>query len=439
MTKTKSTPIKANPPAMRVSDLTPNPRNPRKITDDKLAMLRREMEEFGDLSGIVLNTTSGHLVGGHQRVKNFDPAWEVRKTSCTDKTGTVAKGIIITPYGEWTYREVSWSANKEYLANIAANKQLAEFDMYEVNQIFQEFKGSDLDLTLSGFEVGEIEGLFSEYGNEVTADESDDDVPEIDESNIVCKTGDLWSLGKHRLLCGDCLIIDNVDRLLDGNKIDIVFTDPPYGVSYANKNTFLNEIDKGNRNQREIKNDHQSEKDIQVFWKAIFEVIRDRLNEYNSYYITGPQIQGMMMMMMMMMMQEAGLPYRHVIIWVKNNHVLGRCDYNYKHEPIFFGWITKHKFYGNGEIKTSVWEVDKPLKNDLHPTMKPIALMENALLNSSEKGMICFDPFLGSGSTLIACEKTDRICYGIEIEPYYCDIIIKRWEDYTGEKARLIK
>jgi len=134
----------------------------------------------------------------------------------------------------------------------------------------------------------------------------------------------------------------------------------------------------------------------------------------------------------MMMMQEAGLPYRHVIIWVKNNHVLGRCDYNYRHEPLFFGWTTTHKFYGNGKFHTSVWEVDKPLKNDLHPTMKPIALAECAMFNSSADGAVVFDGFLGSGTTLIAAEKTGRVCYGMEIDPKYCDVIIKRYADYAG-------
>ena len=124
-----------------------------------------------------------------------------------------------------------------------------------------------------------------------------------------------------------------------------------------------------------------------------------------------------------------------MIIWVKNNHVLGRCDYNYKHEPLFFGWTTKHKFYGNGEMKTSVWEVDKPLKNDLHPTMKPVALMGNAMLNSSAQGDICFDGFSGSGSTLIAAEKTGRTFRGMEIDPTYCDVTVKRWEQFTGKKA----
>ena len=283
----------------------------------------------------------------------------------------------------------------------------------------------------------DLDEFDQEYFEDLTGDDPRaDDIPEIEEQEPITKLNDLWKLGEHRLLCEDCTIKENVERLMNGQKADMVFTDPPYGVNYADKNKFLNEIDEGNRIQKEIKQDHVNEREIQIFWKNAFEVIKDNLNDINSYYITGPQSQGMMMMMMMM--QEADLPYRHVIIWVKNNHVLGRCDYNYKHEPIFFGWTIKHKFYGKGEFKTSVWEVDKPLKSDLHPTMKPIRLIVNALLNSSEKEQICFDPFGGSGSTLIACEKTKRKCYMMEIDPWYCTVIIKRWEEYTGKQAKLI-
>lgn len=244
-------------------------------------------------------------------------------------------------------------------------------------------------------------------------------------------------MGSHRLLCGDATKKKDFERLMGGQKADMVFTDPPYGVNYAAKNKYLNEISRGNRIQTPIKNDHKNEAEIKILWKAVFEIIRDNLADINSYYITGPQIQGMMMMMMMM--QEAGLPYRHVIIWVKNNHVLGRCDYNYKHEPVFFGWTKTHKFYGGGPFKTSVWEIAKPHKSDLHPTMKPVELITNAILNSSAPKQVVLDPFLGSGSTLIACEKTNRICYGMEIDSHYCDVIIKRWEDFTGKKAKRVE
>ena len=138
---------------------------------------------------------------------------------------------------------------------------------------------------------------------------------------------------------------------------------------------------------------------------------------------------------MMMMMQKAEIPLRHCLIWVKNNHVLGRCDYNYKHEPILFGWVDKHKFYGKGAHKFSTWEIPKPLKNDLHPTMKPVALIENALLNSTLNGQICLDLFGGSGSTLIACEQLNRKCYMMELDEHYCDVIINRWQKLTGKEA----
>ena len=140
-------------------------------------------------------------------------------------------------------------------------------------------------------------------------------------------------------------------------------------------------------------------------------------------------------MMMMMMMQKAGLILRHMIIWCKNNHVLCRCDYNYKHEPLLFGWVDTHKFYGGGEHKFSTWNIDKPHKSDLHPTMKPIELVANAINNSSKRGMIVLDLFGGSGSTLIAAEKTNRICYMMELSEDYISVILERWETLTGNQA----
>jgi DNA modification methylase len=140
---------------------------------------------------------------------------------------------------------------------------------------------------------------------------------------------------------------------------------------------------------------------------------------------------------MMMMMNDNNFPARHTIIWNKNNHVLGRCDYMYKHEPILYGWNSRHKFYGKGEHTKSVWDIAKPLKNDLHPTMKPVELVVNAIRNSSTTGQIVADMFLGSGTTLIAADKTNRICYGMELSDVYCDVIIKRWQDFTGKEATL--
>jgi len=389
---------------VKLSEVFPSDYNPRKISEHDFKALKRSLNEFGQSHSIVCNKNMA-IIGGHQTLK-------------------AAKEL------EWEFINISIPKNqipkhKEKALNLALNRIHGEWDDDLLAGILQELDAEDI--LLSGFEEDEIDDILDEI-NEIEEDE----VPETPEEPTA-KLGDIYQLGTHRLMCGDATVKEDVDRLMDGKKADMVFTDPPYGVDYANKNTFLNSCDKGNRIQTEIKFDNLNEDDICKLWKKTFENIRDILAETNSYYIFGPQIQGMMMMMMMMM--SAGLPYRHVIIWNKNNHVLGRCDYNYKHEPIFFGWTTKHKFYGRGEFKTSVWDVNKPHKNDLHPTMKPIRIIVNALMNSSKKNQICYDPFGGSGSTLIACEQTNRICYMMELDEAYIDVIITRWENLTNKKA----
>lgn len=261
-----------------------------------------------------------------------------------------------------------------------------------------------------------------------------DEIDEIENINtntqIEVKTGDLWQLGEHRLLCGDCTIKENIDLLMNGNKADMVFTDPPYGVNYLNKNDFLNEIGKGNSNQNNIINDNLDKEKTKELWYKAFINIKSILNDYSCFYFCSPQSIEMIDTVI-----KSNLLLKQIIIWNKNNHVLGRSDYNYKHEPILYGWFNKHRFYGNGKMKTTVWDIPKPLKNDLHLTMKPIELIVNAILNSTLENMIVYDCFLGSGSTLIACEHTKRKCYGMEIDEHYCGVIIERWQKYTNKKA----
>lgn len=262
------------------------------------------------------------------------------------------------------------------------------------------------------------------------------DTVEYTASSIEVKEGDLFQLGRHRLLCGDCTIKENIDLLMNGKKSDMVFTDPPYNVNYSSKNIFLNSIDKGNHIQMEIKNDKMSDDYFYSFLLQVFNNMKNILNTYSSYYIC---CSGISIDIFIQALKKNKFKYSSLIIWNKNNHVLGRSDYNYKHEPILYGWKDRHRFYGNGFFKTTVWDIVKPLKNDLHPTMKPIELIVNAILNSSLENMIVFDGFLGSGSTLIVCEHTNRICYGMEIEPHYCSVIINRWQKYTNKKAIKIK
>lgn len=394
---------------MDPKDLQPNPKNWRKHPKDQALALEGVLEEVGWIQDVIVNQRTGRLIDGHLRVE-----LAVKKKE---------KEIPVK------YVDLSEEEEEKALLTLDPITAMAEADKDRLQALLQSVKSDD----------ERIKNLIDEIGQEYkvsTKTAKEDDYQPPPEIVTDIKRGDIFMLGRHRVMCGDSTSKEDVERLMNGGKADIVFTDPPYGVSYSEKNTFLNTISPGNRIQTPIEQDNCSEKEILAFWKKSFKIIRDTLKPINSYYIFGPQIQGMMMMMMMMM--EAGLPYRHVMIWVKNNHVLGRTDYNYRHEPIFFGWTNKHEFYGAGQFKTSVWEVDKPLKNDLHPTMKPVALVENALLNSSLPGMVCLDPFLGSGTTLIACEQLDRICYGMEISPQYCEIICQRWEKLTGGKRELV-
>lgn len=220
---------------------------------------------------------------------------------------------------------------------------------------------------------------------------------------------------------------------------NMTFTDPPYGVAIGSKNKMLAEVngDSGSI-QEDIINDTLDPDALHDVLTAAFTNLKENSEEDASYYVTSPQ--GGELCMMMMMMKDAGLPVRHLLMWIKNvaTFSMRRLDYDYQHEPIMYTWGKSHKFYGNGTLKTSVWPFDRPRANDLHPTMKPVAMIAEAILNSSKKGDIVTDIFGGSGSTMMACEQLGRECRMMELDPHYCDVIIKRWEDFTGKKAEKV-
>ena len=243
------------------------------------------------------------------------------------------------------------------------------------------------------------------------------------------KLGNIYQLDNHRIMCGDSTNKQHLSVLLQDKKIDQLLTDPPYGVDYSNKNKFLNTIGKGNRIETPITND--ADIDFRDFFGKFLEIIP--FSEYNTIYVF---LAGKHSLSLVLAFNDKKINWSTWLIWKKNNHVLGRMDYATIHEPFIYGWKGKHKFYGG--FHTSVFEYDKPLVSDLHPTMKPVDLLADIIQTGSRDNMLVYDPFLGSGSTLIACELTKRICYGMEIEPSYCDVIVKRWEDYTGKKAKLL-
>jgi site-specific DNA-methyltransferase (adenine-specific) len=297
-----------------------------------------------------------------------------------------------------------------------------------------EFADWDFDLLkdeLDGIDFGDLE---IDWGIDVELNEEqeviEDEIPDAPEEPK-SKYGDIYQLGNHRLMCGDSTKKEDIEKLMNGEKADLLFTDPPYNVSIESKSKQILNSD----NYSHIENDDLPIEEFKKFLDKIFKNANLILNDDASYYVFACQ-GGDNELMMMMMMRENGLKCRHQIIWVKDAPVfsMGRLDYDYKHEPILYGWKKRHNFYRKGEQDKSVWEY-KRTANKLHPTMKPVELICNAILNSTKEKDNIIDLFGGSGSTLIACEQLNRKCYTMEIDPHYADVIIERWENLTGQKA----
>lgn len=279
----------------------------------------------------------------------------------------------------------------------------------------------------------------AEEQKEAKEDDFSDEDAEKAESRV--RLGEIWQLGEHRLMCGDSTDAASVALLMDGEKADMVFTDPPYGVSIGDKNKALNSVKKAGRCTENIANDNISVDDLYpILVKAMINC-RENSKDCACYYVTSPQ--GGELALMMMMMKDAGLPVRHMLIWEKNSATfsLGRLDYDYQHEPIFYTWTKSHKNYRNGEFRTTIWKYDKPCKCDLHPTMKPVELVANCMMDASVEGDIVLDMFGGSGTTIIAAEQLGRKARLMELDPHYCDVILQRYIKFknSDEDVFLLK
>lgn len=381
-----------------IDKLKPYSKNAKKHPKNQVEQIANSIKEFGFNQPVVVDKNN-EIIVGHGRIE-------------------AAKLLGLKEVPVLKLENLTEAQIKAY--RLADNKlNESDWEMKLVIDELKELNADNFDITLTGFDKDLI----------IESDEKDDQIPE--NAPTVAKLGDIWALGRHRVMCGDSTKLEDVERLMDGQKADMVFTDPPYGVSYEKKN---NEV-LGNKSYSKIENDDIKGEELGEFFYKAFSSFATFLKNGGSYYVCAPQ-GGLQMMMMMMMMEKAGIAMKHELMWLKPSPVfsMGRLDYDYQHEPILYGWRGSHQFIGNGEHKKSIWKIDRE-SNKSHPTMKPTALCANGILNSSKEEDIVMDLFLGSGSTLIACEKTNRICYGMELDPKYMDVIIKRWEDYTGQKA----
>ena len=380
-----------------VKDLLPadyNPRKDLKPGDPEYEKLKRSIEQFGYVEPVIWNEKTGRVVGGHQRLKVL-----------TDM-GITEVDVVV----------VDMDTEKEKALNIALNKISGEWDTEKLALVIADLQGTDFDVSLTGFDPEELEDLFRD---DVKSGVKEDDFDVDAELAKPCfsKAGDLWMLGEHRLFCGDSTKSDTFELLMNGKKANLVVTDPPYNVDY-----------KGSAGK--IKNDSMAEDQFEQFLLAAYQQMEAAMADDASIYVFHSDSHGLAFRKAF---EEAGFYLSGCCIWKKQSLVLGRSPYQWQHEPVLFGWKRsgKHQWY-TGRKESTIWEFDKPKKNADHPTMKPIALVSYPIMNSTMTGCLVLDPFGGSGSTLIACEQTGRICYTVELDEKFCDVIVRRYIEQVG-------
>jgi len=366
-----------------------NPRKDLKPGDAEYEKLKRSIEEFGYVEPVIWNKTTGNIVGGHQRLKVLVQLGE------TDIDCVV----------------VEFDEQKEKALNVALNKVNGAWDNEKLALLITDLTDSCFDVSLTGFEPQEIDALFKDSQKDKIK-EDDFDVDSELKRPAVSRLGDVWLLGRHRLVCGDSTKAETFAALMDGKQANLVVTDPPYNVNYEGS-------------AGKIQNDNMSNDAFYSFLFAAFTNTEKAMAQNASIYMFHADTEGLNFRKAF---ADAGFYLSGTCIWKKQSLVLGRSPYQWQHEPVLFGWKKKgkHNWYADRK-QTTIWEFEKPKKNGDHPTMKPIALISYPILNSSMSNCIVLDPFGGSGSTLIACEQIDRICYTIEIDEKYCDVIVKRY------------
>ena len=393
-----------------IGDLRPDPANPRRISDHELETLTRSISEFGLIDPIIARREDKMVIGGHQRLL------------AARKLGYKTVPVVFADL----------TVEQSHLLNIALNKISGSFDQELLARLLKDLQEvPNIDLSLSGFEDDELKKLLKSLDVREKRDRPEnfdlDAAIKDAQSAPVAKLGDIWLLGEHRLVCGDSTDKEAVQRLMAGAKAMMTFTAPPYNVNYGDHRHT-------GASQRIIANDNLGE---------VFEPFLEKACK-NMLEFTDGAVYICMSSSELHTLQKAfiaaGGHWSTFIIWAKNTFTIGRSDYQRQYEPILYGWREGvNHYWCRDRDQGDVWQVDKPSASPLHPTMKPLALIERAIQNSSQAGDKVLDTFLGSGSTLIACERTGRICYGMELEPLYVDVAVMRWEAFTGEKAKRLE
>lgn len=389
-----------------------NPRKDLKKGDIEYEKLLRSIEEFGYVEPVIWNERTGNIVGGHQRFKVL-LALGAKEVDCV---------------------VVDMDDQREKALNIALNKISGEFDIPLLTDLLKDIGESGFDVSLTGFDGIEIDELFKDKtDSNIKEDNFDADKAIAEIETPTTQYGDVWQLGKHRLMCGDSTSISDVKTLMDGKKARVVFTDPPWNVDYGADQKHPS------WKPRTILNDKMSTEDFGAFLLGAFKAMREvSENGCMTYIVMSGQEWGNLMNVM----AELNYHWSSTIIWKKDSLVLSRKDYHTQFEPIWYGWVEGTRLCPLTDRKQSdVWDIPRPKVSVEHPTMKPIALVAKALVNSSHSNDVVLDLFGGSGTTIIASEQTGRYCNMMELDPKYCDVIVKRYIEQVGsdETAILIR
>jgi site-specific DNA-methyltransferase (adenine-specific) len=386
---------------IEIEKLIPYARNSRTHSDEQVAQIAASIREFGWTNPILVDGEAG-IIAGHGRL------------AAARKLGLKKIPVIELSHLSPTQKKALIIADNKLALNAGWDNDML---MLEIEEL--ELEGFDLDLT--GFDEDEINALKPEQVTEGLTDE--DAVPEAPEEPKT-KLGDIYQLGNHRLMCGDSCSITDMEKLCDGQAVDMWLTDPPYNVAYeGGTGLTIKNDDMGDDQFRQFLRDAYVAADVVMKQGAVFYIWHADSEGYNFRGAA----------------KDAGWKVRQCLIWKKSSLVMGRQDYHWRHEPCLYGWKEgAGHLWAADRKQTTILEFDKPLRNGEHPTMKPVALFEYQMLNNTKGGDIVLDSFGGSGTTMLAAEKNGRYARLMELDPKYCDVIVKRWEDFTGKKAELL-
>jgi len=385
-------------------ELLPYARNSRTHSAEQVAQIAASIKEFGFTNPVLVDADNS-IIAGHGRVM------AARRLSLK-----AVPCIRLTHLTEAQKRAYVIADNKLALNTGWDDEMLA----LEIKDLQEE----DFDISLLGFEDAELEKIMAAVAEEVQGLTDEDAVPETPEEPVT-KPGDIYQLGKHRLMCGDATRIDELERLCNGQMVDMWLTDPPYNVAYEGKT----------KDALTIRNDKMENDQFRQFLRDSYVAADAVMKPGAVFYIWHADSEGYNFRGAA---YDANWKIRQCLIWKKSTMVMGRQDYHWKHEPCLYGWKDgAGHLWAADRKQTTILEFEKPSRNGEHPTMKPVALFAYQMLNNTKGGDIVLDSFGGSGTTLLACEKNGRIGYLMELDPKYCDVIVKRWEDFTGQKAQL--